>query len=188
MNRRFLQRSFERRYENIDRRSPTKFQKGFVWMPWAFVSINIKQYFFFISVNFPKGLIFIRIHKEQNRESTEGYSRSKVEKRDTTSSGKLFSTIGASPKRDGTSTCACRTRWKCSIETTRTSVKVKLGIKVMKLAKSQIGWEVTVTGRGSECHLLSREGDFILLNKIPVSTIKLSEWRFQAFYEVSLFE
>ena len=44
----------------------------------------------------------------------------------------------------------CHTPCKCSIETTRTSVKVKLGIKVMKLVKSLIGWEVTVTSEGSE--------------------------------------
>ena len=46
-------------------------------------------------------------------------------------------------------------------------MKVKVGIKVMKLVKSLIGWEVTV-GQGLECHLT-------LLNKIPVSTIKLPE-------------
>ena len=39
--------------------------------------------------------------------------------------------------------------WK----TTRNSVNVKLGIKVIKLAKSLIGWEVNVSGRVSECHL-----------------------------------
>ena len=48
---------------------------------------------------------------------------------------------------------ACYTRYKCSTENNRNSVKVKLGIKVMKLAKSLIGMEVTATGRGSECHL-----------------------------------
>ena len=35
--------------------------------------------------------------------------------------------------------------------TTHNSVKVKLGIKVMKLVESLIGWEVTL-GQGSECH------------------------------------
>ena len=40
------------------------------------------------------------------------------------------------------------TRWECSNETTCNSVKVKLGIKVMKLAESLIGWGVTVTGQG----------------------------------------
>ena len=47
---------------------------------------------------------------------------------------------------------ASHTRCKCSMETTHNSVKVKLGIKVMKLVESLIGWEVTV-GQGSECHL-----------------------------------
>ena len=46
---------------------------------------------------------------------------------------------------------ACHSRCKCSIETN--SVKVKLDIKVMKWVESLIGWEVTVTGRGSEYHL-----------------------------------
>ena len=32
------------------------------------------------------------------------------------------------------------------------------------------------------------EGNFILFDKIPVSTIKLPQWRFQAFLDVSLFE
>ena len=43
------------------------------------------------------------------------------------------------------------------METTRNSVKVKVGIKVMKLVESLIGWEVTV-GQGSECHLTSVRG------------------------------
>ena len=47
---------------------------------------------------------------------------------------------------------ACYTRCKCSMETTRNSVKVKVGIKVMKFAESMIGLVVTV-GQGSECHL-----------------------------------
>ena len=48
---------------------------------------------------------------------------------------------------------ACHTHCKCSIETTRNSVKVKLGIKVITLVESLIGWVVTVTGQGPECHL-----------------------------------
>ena len=48
---------------------------------------------------------------------------------------------------------ACHTRYKCSIETTCNSLKVNLGIKVMKLVNSLISREVTVTGQGSECHL-----------------------------------
>ena len=47
---------------------------------------------------------------------------------------------------------ASHTRCKCSMETTHNSVKVKLGIKFMKLVESLIGREVTV-GQGSECHL-----------------------------------
>ena len=47
---------------------------------------------------------------------------------------------------------ACHTRCQCSMETTRNSVKVKVGIKVMKLVESLIGWEVTVV-QGSECNL-----------------------------------
>ena len=35
-------------------------------------------------------------------------------------------------------------------------------------------------------HLI--EGNVILFDKIPVSTIKLPKWRFQAFLDVSLFE
>ena len=79
----------------------------------------------------------------------------------------LVSTIGAqaSPKK-GTepgvrkgkrSLLACYTRCKCSMETTHNSVKVKLGIKVMKLVESLIGWEVTV-GQGSECHIIFVRG------------------------------
>ena len=48
---------------------------------------------------------------------------------------------------------ACHTRCKCSIETTRNSVKVNLVIKVIKLVESLISWEVTVTGQGPEWHL-----------------------------------
>ena len=47
---------------------------------------------------------------------------------------------------------ASHTRCKCSMETIHNSMKVKLGIKVMKLVESLIGWEVTV-GQGLECHL-----------------------------------
>ena len=78
------------------------------------------------------------------------------------SSRNLVSTIGAQtgPKKgDGTgvrkgkgSLLVSHTRFKCSMETTHNSVKVKLGIKVMKLVESLIGWEGTV-GQGSECHL-----------------------------------
>ena len=48
---------------------------------------------------------------------------------------------------------ACHNHWKCSIETNRSSVKVTLGIKVMKFLESLIGLEVTIAGQGSKCHL-----------------------------------
>ena len=51
----------------------------------------------------------------------------------------------------------CHARCKCSMETTRNSVKVKVGILVMKLVESLIGWEVIV-GQGSECHLTFVKG------------------------------
>ena len=69
-------------------------------------------------------------------------------------SGKPFSTIGAEVSlKKGTepgdrkgkrSMLACHNRCKYSEETTRDLVKVKLAIKVMKLAERLIGWEVTV--------------------------------------------
>ena len=80
----------------------------------------------------------------------------------------LVSTIGASksPKK-GTepgvwkvnrSLQVCNTHCKYSIETTRNSVKAKLGFKVMKLVESIFGLEVTVTGAGSKCHLTFLRG------------------------------
>ena len=53
------------------------------------------------------------------------------------------------------------------------SVKIKLCIKVIKRANSLIGLEVTVTGRSSECDLPFARGTIHILNKIPVSNIKL---------------
>ena len=82
---------------------------------------------------------------------------------------------------------ACQTHYKCSMETIRNSVKVIIGNKVIQLVESLIGWEVTVTDQWSECHLTFVEGDFILLHKVPIFIIKLPEWRFQSFHEVSLF-
>ena len=42
------------------------------------------------------------------------------------------------------------------METTHNSVK--LGIKVNKLVKKSMGWEVTVTERASGCHLILATG------------------------------
>ena len=52
------------------------------------------------------------------------------------------------------------------METTRNSVKVKVGIKVMKLVESLIGWEVTV-GQGSECHLTFVRGTLHIAESDP---------------------
>ena len=59
---------------------------------------------------------------------------------------------------------ACLIRCKCSMEATRNSVKINLGIKVMKLVGILIGLEVTVTGQGSGCHLA-----FVIFSKCFVS-------------------
>ena len=65
----------------------------------------------------------------------------------------MVSTIRAQarPKEEEGSRCkgkrsllACHTHCECCLETTYNSVKVKLGIKVMKLVESLIDWEVTV--------------------------------------------
>ena len=57
----------------------------------------------------------------------------------------------------------------------RYSAKVKLGIKAMTMVESLIDWEVIVTDQESECHLTLVRGYFILLNKIPASTMELPE-------------
>ena len=82
--------------------------------------------------------------------------------RDEKSSKDMASSMSTSKSQNGEtepgvrkgkhSLLACHTRCKCSMETTHNSLKVKVGIKVMKLVESLIGWEVTV-GQGSECHL-----------------------------------
>ena len=63
--------------------------------------------------------------------------------------------ISKSPKKGGRnqesgkgkrSMLACHTRCKCSMETTRNSVKVKIGIRFMKLVKNLIA----VTCQGSK--------------------------------------
>ena len=53
------------------------------------------------------------------------------------------------------------------METTSNSVKLKLGIKVMKLVEILIVWEGTVTGRGSECHLTFLKGRLHIKTKYP---------------------
>ena len=59
---------------------------------------------------------------------------------------------------DKRSLLACHTHCKLSMETTWNWVKVKLGIKVMKLVENLIGWEVNVSGQGSKCLLTLVKG------------------------------
>ena len=48
----------------------------------------------------------------------------------------------------------------------------KLGIKVMKLVESLIGWEVTV-GQGSECHLTFVRGRLYIAEYDPIIDHKM---------------
>ena len=57
------------------------------------------------------------------------------------------------------------------METTHNSVKVKLGIKVMKLVESLIGREVTV-GQGSECHLTNTDLVVIFLGSFYYNCLR----------------
>ena len=69
---------------------------------------------------------------------------------------------------------ACHTHCKCSLETTRYSVKVKLGIRVMKLMESLIGLVVTIIGQGSECHLTFVRGRLYIAEYDPRNDHKTS--------------
>ena len=59
------------------------------------------------------------------------------------------------------------------METTHNTVKVKLGIKVIKLVESLIGWEVTV-GQGSEYHLTLVRGRLHIAEQDPRIDHKIS--------------
>ena len=84
----------------------------------------------------------------QNRESTEEYSRWIIEKRlrkfgktglNNWSINKSLKGTETGVRKVKLSMRACHTRCKCSMETTRIFVKVKLGIKVLEFVKSLIG-------------------------------------------------
>ena len=47
---------------------------------------------------------------------------------------------------------------------------------------------VIVYGHVPECHATFGDGDFIMFDEISISTIKLSEGRFQTFHNISLSE
>ena len=130
--------------------------------------------------------------EKQNRESTERYSKSIVRKNND-KFGKGFvstSRTYASPKGTGPGVrrsknplSACHTRRKCSMETTQNSVKGWVRYKVWSVGGCHCIW----SGHRMSFNICDRE-NFILFDKIPVSTIKLPQWRFQAFLDVSLFE
>ena len=92
----------------------------------------------------------------QNRESTEGYSKSIVRKNNDKFGKGLVSTSRtyASPKGTGPGVrrskhplSACHTRRKCSMETTQNSVKGQVRYKVWSVGV------VIVYGQVTECHL-----------------------------------
>ena len=77
-------------------------------------------------------------------------------------------------------TSACYTRRKCSMETSHKSVKGRVrgssGGSSLDLVRLQ-----TVIQH-------SWERKFVLFDEIPLSNIKLFQWRYQAFFDVSQFE
>ena len=94
-----------------------------------------------------------RYSKQKSRKVPRGI-RSEKSSKDTASSANLVATNWSKSQKRGSkpgvrkgkrSLLACQTRCKCSIETTRNSVKVNLGIKVITFVESLIGWEVTVS-------------------------------------------
>ena len=76
----------------------------------------------------------------------------------------------------------CHTRRKCSMETTQNSVKGRVRYKVWSVGGCHCIW----SGHRMSFNICEREISYC--DKIPVSTIKLPQWRFQAFLDVSLFE
>ena len=89
------------------------------------------------------------IFQVKNREKTRQIRENCSQKRSISESKKGTKQCFRQGKR---SLLACHTRCQCFMETTRNSLKVKLGFRVIKLGKSLIGLEVTVTSGGSECH------------------------------------
>ena len=126
---------------------------------------------------------FVKTFNEQIWESTEGYSSWKSSK-DAASPRNLVSTIGAqaSPKMGGRNQVSVRVSVPCrhatpiakyTMETTDISMQVKLGIKVIKLVESLIGWKVTVD-HGSECRLTFVRGRLHIVEWDPCFDHKTS--------------
>ena len=89
------------------------------------------------------------------------------------------------PKWNGTKW----TRHKCSMETSRNLLQGRVRKKGHRLVYSLIDGGLSLyLVRLKNVIKHSWEGNFILLNKIPASTIKLPQCRFQAFFDVSLFD
>ena len=135
--------------------------------------------------------IHVWVNKKQNRESTEGYSNSMVRKIKTSSEKGLVwtSSTYASPKGTGPDVprskrplSACYTRRKCSMETSQNPVKCRVRYNVWSVGGCHFLW----SGHRMSFNICERETS-ILFDKIPVSTIKLPQWWFQAFLDVSLF-
>ena len=100
-----------------------------------------------------------KINYKQNRESTEGYSWRKVERRHGKFGKTGLNNLSTSKsQKGGWNQVFGRVSVPCRHATPvanalRKPLVIRLGIQVMKLVGSLIGWEVTVTGQGSECHL-----------------------------------
>ena len=82
---------------------------------------------------------------------------------------------------------ASHIRCKCSMTTTRYSVKVKLGINVIKFVKSMTGMEVTVAGRGLECHFNFMFSEYSMPSHLSQETLARSSkecdiWSFEHDY------
>ena len=117
---------------------------------------------------------------KENRESTEGYSKSIVRYNNDKFGKGLVSTSRTYASPNGTGPGVRR---KCSMETTQNSVKGRVRYKVWSVGGCHCIW----SGHRMSFNICERE-NFILFDKIPVSIIKLPQWRFQAFLDVSLFE
>ena len=105
---------------------------------------------------------------KQNRESTEGYSKSIVRKNNDKFGKGLVSTSRtyASPKGTGPGVrrskrplSACHTRRKCSPETTQNSVKGRVGYKVWSVGGCHCIW----SGHRMSFNICERETSYCLI-------------------------
>ena len=108
--------------------------------------------------------------KKQNRESTEGYSKSIVRKHNDKFGKGLVSTSRtyASPKWTGPGVrrnkrplSACHTRRKCSMETTQNSVKGRVRYKVWSVGGCHCIW----SGHRMSFNICGRETSYCLIRR-----------------------